>query len=49
MNRIKDSVNKVLGGAVEFQIVVLPDIHWESGGKFRVYRSLVTSNGNSSL
>jgi len=49
MNRIKDSVNKVLGGAVEFQIVVVPDIHWESGGKFRVYRSLVTSNGNSSL
>ena len=41
--RLEDSVATLLGQGVEFQVILVPEIQIEPGGKFRVSRSLVKS------
>ena len=41
--RLTQSIKALLGEGVAFHVVVVPEIHLEPSGKFRVSRSLVTS------
>lgn len=41
--RLEDSVATLLGQDMEFQVILVPTIQIEPGGKFRVSRSLVKS------
>ncbi|MGE5446092.1 MAG: phenylacetate--CoA ligase family protein [Ignavibacteriales bacterium] len=43
LTRLKQSVITVLGQAVEFHVILVPEIQFEPNGKFRVSRSLVKS------
>ena len=43
LNQIKNTILKVLGEGVEFQVDLVPEIEFEPNGKFRVSRSFVNS------
>ncbi|MGH7233150.1 MAG: hypothetical protein ACREJU_17595, partial [Nitrospiraceae bacterium] len=40
---LEESVTALLGKDIEFRVILASDLHFESSGKFRVYRSLVKS------
>ena len=43
LTRLEESVTKLLGQGVEFQVILVPEIQLEPTAKFRVSRSLVKS------